>query len=87
MPNINRPILHADDSRDTGAALQFHAATTYRMILDAAGVEQEVMGVPPDVEDTIWQQDWSIQPFPFKIYETPTRCATRLKPGWWGRES
>jgi SagB-type dehydrogenase family enzyme len=40
------------------------------MIRDAAGAEVDMMGTPPDLEDPIWQQDWSLEPFPFKIYET-----------------
>jgi SagB-type dehydrogenase family enzyme len=28
------------------------------------------MGTPPDVEPTIWEEDWSILPRPYKIYPT-----------------
>lgn len=57
-------------NRDTSSARRFHAATKYVAVHDEAGDEQFLMGTPPDVESSIWQEDWSIEPFPFKVYET-----------------
>jgi len=58
------------DNRDTAAAWIFHNATRYVSVRDGSGTEQLLMGTPPHVEDPIWQQDWSIEPQPFKVYET-----------------
>ena len=55
---------------DTEATRRFHAATKYVAVRDEAGNEQFMMGTPPDVENVIWQEDWSLEPFPFKVYET-----------------
>ncbi len=55
---------------DTEAARQFHSATKYVAVRDEAGNEQFMMGTPPEVENPIWQEDWSIEPFPYKVYET-----------------
>ncbi len=55
---------------ETGAAWRFHNATKYVAVLDAAGNEQLMMGTPPEVEDPIWEEDWSIEPFPYKAYAT-----------------
>jgi SagB-type dehydrogenase family enzyme len=60
----------AGENRETRATWAFHDATKYRGIRDQDGDEQFVMGTPPDVENPIWQEDWSLEPFPFKIYET-----------------
>ena len=57
-------------NRGAGAALAFHNATKYVAVRDAAGEEQFLMGTPPDVEAPIWQEDWSLEPFAFKVYET-----------------
>ena len=57
-------------NRDTGAAHIFHNATKYVAVQDAAGEEHFMMGTPPELENPIWQEDWSLEPFPFKIYET-----------------
>ena len=71
----------SSDTRDTHAAWAFHNATRYHMIRDAAGTEVGMMGTPPDLEDPIWQQDWSLEPFPFKIYETlPPLALPRTSP-------
>src|SRR5262245_35338536 len=59
-----------DSCRDTRATWAFHNATKYRVVQAADGDERDVMGTPPNVEDPIWQQDWSLEPFPFKVYET-----------------
>ena len=57
-------------NHETSAAIAFHNATKYVVVRDEAGDEQSLMGTPPDVENAIWQEDWSLEPFPFKIYET-----------------
>ncbi len=54
----------------TDVARQFHRATKYVSVPDAAGEETFMMGSPPDVENAIWEEDWSVEPFPFKVYET-----------------
>src|SRR5581483_10087187 len=58
------------DNGDTSATWAFHNATKYAAVRDAAGQEQFLMGTPPDLETAIWQEDWSLEPFAFKIYET-----------------
>jgi len=60
----------ADRNQDTRAALAFHAATKYAALRDPAGQVQYVMGTPPAHEDPIWQEDWSIEPLPYKVYPT-----------------
>jgi SagB-type dehydrogenase family enzyme len=69
-------------NRETDAAMAFHNATKYVAVRDAAGEEQFLMGTPPDVENPIWQEDWSLEPFPFKIYETlpPTPLPREFPP-------
>jgi SagB-type dehydrogenase family enzyme len=57
-------------NRNIEVARRFHEATSYVAVRDEAGDEQFVMGVPPDTEDIIWEKDWSIEPFPYKVYET-----------------
>lgn len=57
-------------NRDTSVTRTFHNATKYVAVRDEAGVEQFWMGTPPDLQPAIWQEDWSLEPFPFKIYET-----------------
>jgi SagB-type dehydrogenase family enzyme len=58
------------DNRDTAAAWRFHDATKYRHGHDELGDEGFAMGTPPHLEPSIWQQDWSLEPYPFKVYET-----------------
>jgi SagB-type dehydrogenase family enzyme len=58
---------HETQSREAEA---FHNATKYRMIEDEAGNQLFVMGTPPQIESPIWEEDWSLEPFPFKIYDT-----------------
>lgn len=57
-------------SQDTAAARAFHDATKYVVARDASSDEITLMGTPPDLEQPIWEEDWSLEPFPFKIYET-----------------
>lgn len=56
-------------NRDTQVARDFHNATKYISYLDDQSEEQFAMGTLPNVESAIWQEDWSIEPYPFKIYE------------------
>jgi SagB-type dehydrogenase family enzyme len=58
----------AANNGDTRAALAFHAATRYRASTDPTGQVEYLMGTPPTLEDPIWQQDWSIEPRPYKVY-------------------
>lgn len=58
------------DNQNTSAAWTFHNATKYVAVRDEAGQEQFWMGTPPDLEAAIWEEDWSLEPFAFKIYET-----------------
>jgi SagB-type dehydrogenase family enzyme len=60
----------AQTNREIEAARAFHAATSYVAVRDGAGDEQFMMGTPPDVEHPIWQEDWSLEPYAFKVYET-----------------
>ena len=60
----------AQTNRDIDAARAFHAATSYVAVRDEAGAEQFMMGTPPNVENPIWQEDWSLEPYAFKNYET-----------------
>lgn len=55
---------------DTQVARDFHNATKYISFLDDHSEEQFAMGTLPNVEPAIWQEDWSIEPYPFKAYET-----------------
>lgn len=57
-------------NRETAAARAFHAATSYVRVRDESGAERGLMGTPPRLEEPIWQEDWSLEPFPFKVYET-----------------
>ncbi|TDC46062.1 SagB/ThcOx family dehydrogenase [Jiangella ureilytica] len=51
---------------DVRAALEFHAATRYWRD-DDGGI---AMGTPPALENAIWEEDRSLEPYPFKVYET-----------------
>jgi len=70
------------DNRDTSAALAFHAATKYVALRDASGEVQYAMGTPPTLERTIWQEDLSIEPRPYKVYPNlrPMGLPTELPP-------
>jgi SagB-type dehydrogenase family enzyme len=60
------------DNRDTAAAWRFHDGTKYVVDPDVTDPDADPvrMGTPPDLEDPIWQQDWSLEPYPFKVYES-----------------
>jgi SagB-type dehydrogenase family enzyme len=65
----SRAKMQEQSNRNTEIARRFHRSTSYVAIRDAAGDEQFVMGEPPG-EEIIWEKDWSIEPLPYKIYET-----------------
>jgi SagB-type dehydrogenase family enzyme len=57
---------------DTDAALRFHAATSYSVQpgTSPSGEPNYVMGTAPEFEPPIWEEDWSIEPRPYKAYTT-----------------
>lgn len=57
-------------NRDITVARRFHEATSYVDARDDAGEPAFMMGIPPDLEHPIWEEDWSVEPFPYKVYET-----------------
>ena len=57
-------------NQDIEAAWRFHNGTKYVAVRDEAGNEQIVTGTPPAVEDPLWEEDWSIEPTFYKVYET-----------------
>ena len=57
-------------NRDTDAARAFHKATKYLAVRGRGWQRAVHDGTPPAVEIPIWQEDWSLEPFPFKVYET-----------------
>ncbi|HYI17007.1 MAG TPA: SagB/ThcOx family dehydrogenase [Thermomicrobiales bacterium] len=57
-------------NRDTSAAREFHDLTKYTLINEGQDDADILMGVPPNLEAAIWQEDWSIEPQPFKTYTT-----------------
>lgn len=59
-------------NRDLAAARTFHDATKYVMVKDESGEERAMMGTPPHVEEPFWEQDWSVEPLPYKEYPTTT---------------
>lgn len=63
-------------NRDISAARTFHDATKYIAVRHESSepdvlLDNEIMlGTPPNLEAAIWQEDWSLEPLAFKIYET-----------------
>jgi SagB-type dehydrogenase family enzyme len=59
---------------DIEVARRFHAATTYSVQPGSSpsGEPNYVVGVAPDFEPPIWEEDWSIEPRPYKAYTTLT---------------
>jgi len=57
-------------NRDTRIARQFHDYTKYTLINEGRDDANILVGIPPDLEPAIWQEDWSIEPRPFKSYTT-----------------
>lgn len=62
-------------NRDTSAAHAFHAATKYTLVNEGESDEDILAGTPPNLETAIWQEDWSIEPRPFKSYTTAESLA------------
>lgn len=58
------------DNRDRDAARAFHDATKYVGVPGPDGQETFAMGVPPLTEAAIWQEDWGLEPYPYKVYES-----------------
>jgi SagB-type dehydrogenase family enzyme len=58
------------DNNDTRAAIAFHNATKYTLVNQGREDADILMGTPPNLENAIWQEDWSIEPQPFKRYTT-----------------
>ncbi|MBV9358666.1 MAG: SagB family peptide dehydrogenase [Chloroflexi bacterium] len=44
------------------------------------GIEEIWLGTPPDIVPAIWEQDWSIEPLEFKIYESLEPIALPREP-------
>jgi SagB-type dehydrogenase family enzyme len=56
---------------DTRQAVGFHAATKYYSLSDTEpGDERIGIGDPTTRAEAIWQKDWDIKPFLYKVYET-----------------
>ena len=55
---------------DVQQALTFHQATKYYSLGDAEGDERIGIGDPAAGTEAIWQKDWDIKPFLYKVYET-----------------
>lgn len=55
-------------NRNTQVARDFHAATKYTLVNQGTPDEDILAGTPPNLENAIWQEDWSIEPRPFKSY-------------------
>jgi SagB-type dehydrogenase family enzyme len=55
---------------DIGVSRRFHAATSYHEVTGEDGEVSFLMGTPPELEAPIWEEDWSVEPFPYKVYET-----------------
>src|SRR5918993_5963792 len=59
----------SDDA--TQQAMTFHAATKYYSLSETdAGDERIGIGDPALRSEAIWQKDWDIKPFLYKVYET-----------------
>jgi SagB-type dehydrogenase family enzyme len=58
----------ASNNGDTRVAREFHAASSYRVAPTAEEPERVGMGPPGAIVSPIWQEDWSIEPRPYKVY-------------------
>ena len=63
---MNQP--HAAPNGDIAIALAFHSATSYRAAPEVNNPERVGMGIPDHLASPIWQEDWSIEPSPYKVY-------------------
>ena len=71
----------SDDARQ---AVTFHDATKYYLLSDSEpGDERIGIGDPAMRTEAIWQKDWDIKPFLYKVYETlpPIELARDLPEG------
>ncbi len=57
-------------NRDTRVAREFHDYTKYTLVNEGRDDANILVGIPPNLENAIWQEDWSIEPRPFKTYTT-----------------
>ena len=58
-------------SDDAQQAVTFHDATKYYSLSDTEpGDERIGIGDPAMRTEAIWQKDWDIKPFLYKVYET-----------------
>jgi SagB-type dehydrogenase family enzyme len=55
---------------DTDVAWAFHDGTKYVWAPGRAGDDRILMGTPPALEAAIWEEDPSLEPFPYKVYES-----------------
>ena len=59
---------YAGTNADTAIARAFHSATSIAMPRMGINPERVRMGTPDDIASPIWQEDWSIEPRPYKVY-------------------
>jgi SagB-type dehydrogenase family enzyme len=57
-------------NRETSVAREFHDNTKYTLVNEGRDDADILIGTPPNLEPAIWQEDWSIEPRPFKTYTT-----------------
>jgi hypothetical protein len=58
-------------NHDTQQAVTFHDMTRYYPLSDTEpGDERIGIGDPTARTEAIWQKDWDIKPFLYKVYET-----------------
>jgi len=64
---------------ETQVARRFHDATKYLEVPEEVNPQRFAMGTLPNVENAIWQEDWSIEPVPpYKVYEDLPRIEIPL---------
>ncbi len=59
---------YAGTNADTAIARAFHSVTSYRPAPEVNNPERVGMGTADDIASPIWQEDWSIEPRPYKVY-------------------
>ena len=68
-PRVTRERMGSMTTNDdTSIARRFHAATKYLEVPAEVNPDRFAMGTWPNVENAIWQEDWSIEPYPYKVY-------------------
>ena len=66
---------------DAQQAVTFHDATKYYSLSETnAGDERIGIGDPALRSEAIWQKDWDIKPFLYKVYETPAPDRAGARP-------